>query len=160
MQNQPPKPIEPGIGSQGNTPDDARVDAHGAATKTQRIDRWLWYARFFKTRTLAAKFVSSKTIRLTRDETVTRIEKPAVAIRPGDVLTFTRNERPMIIEIVICGNRRGPATEAATLYNDLSPPPPPKAVREPSPFEREKGAGRPTKKDRREIQYLRDKDLD
>ncbi|MEM9495114.1 MAG: RNA-binding S4 domain-containing protein [Pseudomonadota bacterium] len=125
-----------------------------APPDTQRIDRWLWCARFFKTRTLASKFIGDQSVRLTRDGDTTRIEKPSVAVRAGDTVTFSRNECLRIIDVVSCAMRRGPASEAATLYIDRSPP----AVRkerEPAPFEREKGAGRPTKKDRRALDAIK-----
>ena len=127
-----------------------------AAPDAQRIDSWLWHARFFKTRTLASKFVSDGKVRITREEDTFRAEKPSTTIRPGDVLVFTRNEVLRIIEIINCAARRGPATEARALYDDQSPPPPPKEERAPQPFAREKGAGRPTKKDRRALNAMKE----
>lgn len=126
-----------------------------AGQESQRVDQWLWRARFFKTRTLAAKFVSSGNLRITRKDETTRVDKPSANIRPGDTLVFTRNDRLRIIIVEACAARRGPANEAQTLYEDQSPPPPPKSERSPSPFNRERGAGRPTKKDRRALQALK-----
>ncbi|MEO1135893.1 MAG: RNA-binding S4 domain-containing protein [Pseudomonadota bacterium] len=125
------------------------------ATQSQRLDKWLWQARFFKTRTIAAKYVSDGKVRITRGDNTLRIDKPSAAVRPGDVLVFTRNERLRIIHILACGVRRGPAKEAQSLYEDQSPPPPRKSVPKPTPFAREKGAGRPTKKDRRALAALK-----
>ncbi len=129
-----------------------------AASAAQRLDKWLWMARFFKTRTLAAKFVSDGHVRIARGETTNRADKPSASIRPGDVIVFTRNERLRVIHILACAERRGPASEAQTLYEDRSPPPPPKDETPAVPFAREKGAGRPTKKDRRALAALKTAD--
>ncbi len=137
--------------------DPSRSD-NGQGQESQRLDKWLWQARFFKTRTLAAKFVSDGNVRVTRGETTTRLDKPSAAIRPGDVIVFTRSERLRIINILACGARRGPASEAQGLYEDRSPPPPPKEEKRAAPFAREKGMGRPTKKDRRALAALRSDD--
>lgn len=131
------------------------MTADKAAPDTQRIDRWLWHARFFKTRTLASKFVSDGNLRITRGETTLRAEKPSFTICAGDVLVFTRNEILRIIEVKDCALRRGPASEAKLLYDDQSPPVPPKSARPTPVFEREKGAGRPTKKDRRALEAIK-----
>lgn len=122
---------------------------------SQRIDRWLWCARFFKTRTNASKFVSDGNIRVTRSDETTRIEKASFSIRPGDMLVFSRHDRLRMIAIVALAVRRGPASEAQALYEDRSPPPPPKTKAAPAAFEREKGSGRPTKKDRRALDALK-----
>lgn len=126
----------------------AAIDAGADA---QRIDKWLWQARFFKTRTLASKFVSDGHVRITRGETTTRVDKPSSLIRPGDVIIFTRNDRLQIIAVLACADRRGPADEAQALYEDRSPPPPAKGEAPRKDFAREKGAGRPTKRDRRAL---------
>lgn len=125
-----------------------------ATPGAQRVDRWLWCARIFKTRTLAAKFVSDGNLRITRSGATTRAEKPSYVIRAGDTLIFTLHDRLRVIEILDCAVRRGPAREAQTLYEDRSPPPP-NMEPAPMPFAREKGAGRPTKKDRRALQAIR-----
>ena len=121
----------------------------------QRLDQWLWHARIFKTRTLASKFANDGKVRVTRDDTTTRIEKASFLIKPGDTLSFTRGEQLRVIEILRCAKRRGPASEASSLYADHSPPPPKKEKRPAPPFAREQGAGRPTKKERREIDALK-----
>ncbi len=122
---------------------------------TQRLDQWLWRARFFKTRTLASKFVGDGKVRVTRGDKTVRAEKPSHAIAPGDVLVFSRAERLRIIEVNDIAKRRGPASEAATLYTDQSPPAAAAAARTNAPMHREKGAGRPTKKDRRALAALK-----
>lgn len=126
-----------------------------AEQSAQRIDRWLWYARFFKTRTLAAKFVSDGNVRLTRSAEAIRIQKPSFLVRECDMLVFSRNDHLRIINVVALAARRGPASEAQALYDDQSPPRPAKQEQPVSPFDREKGAGRPTKKDRRALDALK-----
>ncbi|MDX5361584.1 MAG: RNA-binding S4 domain-containing protein [Alphaproteobacteria bacterium] len=121
--------------------------------EAQRIDRWLWCARFFKSRTLAGKAVASGPFRLNG----TPVSKPSVLVKPGDTLTFTLGDRVRVVRVVAPGLRRGPAPEARTLYEDLSPPPP---AREGGPGPapdgaREPGAGRPTKRDRRATDRLK-----
>ncbi|MDU9002713.1 RNA-binding S4 domain-containing protein [Sedimentitalea todarodis] len=110
----------------------------------QRLDKWLWHARFFKTRTLSAKQVSGGHVRVNGERTV----KPAYGIAPGDILAFAQARRARVIKIVELGVRRGPADEAQALYDDLAPPEP----REPLP---ERVGERPTKKDRRALDALR-----
>lgn len=130
------------------------------AVPNQRIDKWLWCARFFKTRTLAGKIVSAGNIKLTRKEQTQRISKASFLIQVGDTIAFTKGQRLFVIEIQSLADRRGPAPEAQALYEDHSPPPPEKktpSVSKPgTAFERESGAGRPTKKERRELSKLRE----
>ena len=111
-----------------------------------RIDKWLWHARFFKSRTLAAKGVGGGHVRVNRIV----VRKANHMVQPGDVLTFPLGLHIRVIEIVALGERRGPAPEARTLYNDLDPPQPrEKASASPVAGRREPGSGRPTKRDRR-----------
>lgn len=83
-----------------------------------RIDKWLWQARFFKTRGLAGGVVTAGHLRINGDRTA----KPGRAVGPGDVLTFRQAARVRVVRILACGTRRGPAAEARTLYVDLDPP--------------------------------------
>ncbi len=115
--------------------------------ETIRVDKWLWQARFFKTRTLAATLVKAAHVRVNGD----KISKPASAVGAGDTLTFPQGNDIRVIEIVACGNRRGPAPEAQTLYIDKTPPKPPVAER----VQTDWGKGRPTKKDRRDLEKAR-----
>ena len=80
-----------------------------------RLDKWLWHARFFKTRALAARVAGSGRVRLNSE----RVTKAAQTVRPGDVLTFPQARKIRVIRIEAVGERRGPASEAATLYDDL-----------------------------------------
>ena len=109
-----------------------------------RLDKWLWQARFFKTRTLAAKVVSTDGVRVNG----TKLSKPGRMVSVDDVLTFVQAERVRVIRIAALGTRRGPAAEAQALYEDLSPPEPPKENRR-SANPAYEGKGRPTKRDRR-----------
>ena len=119
------------------------------ASPRLRIDKWLWQARFFKTRSLAARAVSDGRCRVNG----TPVAKPAYAVGPGDVLTFPQARVVRVIRVEALGDRRGPAPEAQALYTDLAPPAPP----EPGPpVPRYEGKGRPTKRDRRQIDRARD----
>ncbi|MFU8898066.1 heat shock protein Hsp15 [Roseinatronobacter thiooxidans] len=108
---------------------------------TLRLDKWLWQARFVKSRALASKLVEGPGVRVNAN----RIAKPAYAVGAGDVLTFAVGERVVVLRILALGTRRGPAPEARALYEDLSPPPPPKDLSRPVPV----SGGRPDKRDRR-----------
>lgn len=120
---------------------------------SQRIDKWMWYARVVKSRTLAAELVSAGRVRLNR----IRIEKPSQSVRVGDVLTIVLGSRVRIFEIRAAGTRRGPASEAQTLYMDLTPPSLPREEEQPTSG-RDAGTGRPTKRDRRLTDKLQDRD--
>ena len=122
---------------------------------SQRLDQWLWHARFFKTRTLASKFVADGNVRITRDDKTNRAEKSSTALHIGDVVSFSRADRLRIIVVDALAKRRGPAAEAQTLYTDQSPPHEQKPAPPTSPFHREKGDGRPTKKDRRALEAFK-----
>jgi ribosome-associated heat shock protein Hsp15 len=87
---------------------------------TVRIDKWLWQARFFKTRSLAARVVAEGKVRRNAE----RVEKPAQAVGSGDTLTFPQGNRIRVVRILAIGTRRGPAAEAQALYDDLAPPGP------------------------------------
>ena len=84
----------------------------------QRIDKWLWYARFFKTRALATRLCGAGRLRLNR----TPVSKAHALVRPGDVLTFPQGKLIRVVKVVALGERRGPASDARTLYEDLAPP--------------------------------------
>lgn len=105
-----------------------------------RADKWLWHARFFKTRTLAAKVITSGHLRVNS----AKVAKPAYGIGPGDVLTFSQARQVRVVKVLVLSERRGPAPEACALYDDLSPPPDPEP-RAPG-FD---GKGRPGRKERR-----------
>lgn len=81
-----------------------------------RIDVWLWRARFFKTRGLAADYVEAGRVRLTRHGQETRLDKASRQVRVGDGLVFALGGRLIAIEVAGLGERRGPASEARLLY--------------------------------------------
>jgi ribosome-associated heat shock protein Hsp15 len=81
----------------------------------QRLDKWLWFARFAKSRSLAAKLIEAGCVRVNRQRAV----KPSTAVKCGDVLTMTLHGRVRVIEIRAAGERRGPASEAQTLYSEV-----------------------------------------
>ena len=84
-----------------------------------RIDVWLWRARFFKSRALAARFVEDGRVRLTRGAAETRLDKPSRSVRPGDALVFALGGRVTAIVVEGLGDRRGPASEARELYSQV-----------------------------------------
>ncbi|PTS89029.1 MULTISPECIES: RNA-binding S4 domain-containing protein [unclassified Caulobacter] len=84
-----------------------------------RADVWLWRARFFKTRSLAARFVEEGRIRLTRAGAESRVDKPSRTLKPGDVLVFALGGRLIAVRMLAAGERRGPASEAQGLYEPV-----------------------------------------
>ncbi len=109
-----------------------------------RVDKWLWHARFFKTRALAARTVQAG-IRIDGEPAA----KAHRAIGAGDVLTFPQARQVRVVRILALPERRGPAPEAQACYEDLTPPsaeaaPPPGRV-----------GARPTGRDRRRADALR-----
>lgn len=129
------------------------------SSRSQRVDKWLWYTRLFKSRSLAAKFVETGKIRVRTGEERTKLSKPSQTVRVGDILTFPYGDHIKIVKVREPGKRRGPAPEARLLYEDLSPPRPTpiEAASNDSPS-REKGEGRPTKKDRRALDRWQETD--
>jgi ribosome-associated heat shock protein Hsp15 len=84
-----------------------------------RLDKWLWQARFFRSRSLAAAAVASGHLRVNG----TPVSRPGRDIVAGDTLTFPQGNRIRLIRVLALGTRRGPAPEAQALYLDLDPPP-------------------------------------
>jgi ribosome-associated heat shock protein Hsp15 len=112
-----------------------------AAEDRRRIDKWLWYARLAKSRTLAQGLAVSGRVRVNS-------EKNQSASRPlkvGDVLTVALESGVRVLKVAGLGERRGPASEAVLLYEDLTPPAPPDAKDE------GRAGPRPTKRDRRRL---------
>ncbi|KIC18938.1 RNA-binding S4 domain-containing protein [Leisingera sp. ANG-Vp] len=114
-----------------------------------RIDKWLWHARFFKTRSLAAKQVSAGHVRLNG----TKALKPAQNVTLGDVLTFAQGKVIRVVRVEAIGERRGPAPEAQGLYFDMTE----KQENVPANPKFE-GKGRPDKKARRALDLKRNQD--
>lgn len=117
----------------------------------QRIDKWLFFARVFKSRSIAQDQVAAGRISV-NDQ---RITQPSHLLKPGDRLVISQQRRDTILVVRQAGSRRGPYEEARLLYEDLTPPQDP--TEKLSAFEqaiREPGSGRPTKKERRAIDRL------
>jgi ribosomal 50S subunit-recycling heat shock protein len=85
-----------------------------------RIDVWLWRARFFKTRGLAARAVDEGRIRLSRAGQDSRLDKPSRNVRPGDGVVFALGGRLIAVQVEALGDRRGPAAEARALYSEMA----------------------------------------
>lgn len=104
----------------------------GRPDSRQRLDRWLFFSRAVKSRSLAQKLIEAGAVRVNSERTLASDRR----VGAGDVLTMTLHSRIRVWRILDPGTRRGPASEAALLYEDLSPPPPPHlaaAVRQPAP---------------------------
>lgn len=84
-----------------------------------RIDKWLWQARFCKTRALATDLVQGRKVRLNGQH----VTKPGHSVAAGDILTFPQGARIRVVRVMALGQRRGPADEAQMLYDDLDPAP-------------------------------------
>ncbi|UWS80999.1 RNA-binding S4 domain-containing protein [Phaeobacter sp. G2] len=115
-----------------------------------RVDKWLWHARFFKTRSLAAKQISAGHLRLNG----AKITKTAQSVTSGDVLSFPQGRQIRVVEVVAIGTRRGPAPEAQALYLDKTPK---QDILPANP--RFEGKGRPDKKSRRALDLSRQQDF-
>ena len=124
--------------------------------QTQRLDKWLWCARFLKSRSLAHKLLGAGRLRLSGK----LVTKGHQLVRPGDVLTFPQGPYIRVVRVTSLAERRGPAPVARTLYEDLEPVENQhRNRRETAPFsaspgQRQAGEGRPTKEQRRAIDRL------
>ncbi len=143
----------------GNDGESADTPSGSVAT-SQRLDKWLWCARVVKTRTQAAALVSGGKIRINRVKT----DKPAHAVKVGDVITASVGARVRILAVKAIGDRRGSAEIAGHLYDDLTAPAVPPGTNAASTADpqangpaghRDSGTGRPTKRDRRLIDRLK-----
>ena len=127
------------------------------ADSAVRLDKWLWAARFFKTRAVAAQAIAGGKVEVNDVRA-----KPAKLLHLGDRLRVRRGPYLYLLTVRVLSDRRGPPAQAATLYEE---DPEGKGARErlahqlriapPPAFE---GKGRPTKRDRRELERLRDED--
>jgi ribosome-associated heat shock protein Hsp15 len=117
-----------------------------------RLDKWLWYARFFKSRSTASRVCAAGRLRI--DGTV--VNKAHHKIKIGDVLTFPQSRSIRVVRVLALATRRGPASEARLLYEDLKPPG--SSAVAPSMPAPARAGGRPTKRDRRVIQRLKARD--
>jgi ribosome-associated heat shock protein Hsp15 len=113
-----------------------------------RLDKWLWAARFFKSRTLAAHACYGGKVDVNE-----QAAKPSRDVKPGDLLAITLPRGKRIVRVVALSERRASGAKAALLYEDLTPPAPPREIRA-VPVYRPSGAGRPTKRERRLMDRL------
>jgi ribosome-associated heat shock protein Hsp15 len=119
------------------------------ANQRQRIDKWLFFARMAKSRTLAQEWVEAGHVTVNGE----KVRRSSADIRVGDRIGVTTRERDLVLIVKAPGERRGPFEEACHLYEDLSPPPTRHTAFEQA--QREAGSGRPEKKERREIDRLK-----
>jgi ribosome-associated heat shock protein Hsp15 len=136
------------------------IDASADQFDDQRLDKWLWHGRVAKTRTLAATLVKEGKVRVNGE----RVVKPSHALKVGDGLTIAMRQQVRVLKVTGFAQKRGSATIAATLFQDLSPPLPPKSINGESDAQaastasdarRERGSGRPTKRDRRDLERFK-----
>ena len=121
-----------------------------ASLDSIRVDKWLWAARVFKTRSQASVACDGGKVDV-NDEAA----KPARRVRAGDLIRVSLPRgRRRVLKVAGLGERRGSAEDARILFEDLTPPEPPRARQAPPP-RREPGSGRPTKRERRDIERLR-----
>lgn len=135
--------------------DSAKDSPGGDPGAWLRLDKWLFHARFCKSRALASKLCESGRLRV--DGGI--VAKPHHKLREGSVLTFPQGAHIRVVKVLALGTRRGPASEARQLYEDLKPPeeqPPIPRAKPLSPAApRTAGSGRPTKRERRRLDQLR-----
>ncbi len=118
-----------------------------------RADRWLWAARFYKSRSLAAEVCDRGKVEVNGHKA-----KPHKLVRVNDTVEFIHPHGPKKLRVLAVSEKRGPAAEAQLLYEDNSPPPPPREERFDFFEQRSSrlpGQGRPTKRERRETEWLR-----
>ena len=125
-----------------------KAPAEGIRAEGIRIDRWLFFARFFKSRSLAGRIVGGGHVRLNGQH----VRRAAQLVRVGDVLTFPAGRRIVVARVLALGRRRGPATEAQSLYEDLTPP---EARPGAQPGTAARIGPRPTKRARRQMEQIR-----
>lgn len=114
-----------------------------------RVDRWLWAVRLFKTRTAATDACRGGQVSING-----HAAKPASTIRVGDRIEALVHGRVRVVEVVLVIDKRVGPPVAATCLIDHSPPVPDED-RDPEPFRRDRGTGRPTKRERRQLDRFR-----
>lgn len=119
------------------------------APPSTRVDRWTWAVRLFRTRALAAAACRAGHVKVNGDRA-----KPASTVRPGDEVRVRADGTERIVEVTLAVEKRVGAALVPACLVDRTPPPPPR-TEVPGVPQRDRGAGRPTKRERREIQRLR-----
>lgn len=132
------------------------------AGQGQRVDQWLWYARITKSRTLAQALIERGKVRVNKQ----KIERSSYGLKAGDTITLSSGPRVRVFTVKAFGVRRGPALEAQALYEELTPAADgtKSTVNENADTShalasgiRPEGAGRPTKRERRQTERLKDR---
>lgn len=116
-------------------------------TEAVRLDKWLWAARCYKTRSIAAEACDAGHVKINGNSA-----KPSKVVRKGDRIEAKTPGGPRVFEVIALADRRGPAEQARALYVDHSPPPP---LRDDTMVVRDRGTGRPSKRELRQIHKLR-----
>lgn len=114
----------------------------------QRLDKWLWCARLVKTRSGAARLIADGKVRINGE----RALKPSRHVHAGDVVTTAHSGRLAVVRVIDVAERRGPASVAQTLYEDLTPK---EAPGSDTGLETQRPGKRPTKRDRRLLDAFR-----
>ncbi|MEO1608567.1 MAG: RNA-binding S4 domain-containing protein [Pseudomonadota bacterium] len=127
-----------------------QITAIEKRSNAQRLDKWLWYVRMVKTRSLAAALVRDGKVRVNRERTT----KPGYLVKIDDVITVTVQGRVRILKVLAPGSRRGTAPEAAQLYEDLTPAFEHCVTQPGLPETGRRKGERPTKRDRRALDRL------
>ena len=142
----------------GSGKDKSRKSAATGSSNTQRIDKWLWFSRIVKTRSLATRLVVAGKVRINR----IKCTKPSQSVQIDDVVTAAIGPNIRVLKVLAPGVRRGPAPQARLLYEDLAPPEKRSTSSKddlgliiPAGGVREPGSGRPTKRERRQMDRLR-----
>lgn len=95
------------------------MEAEGEDQVWQRLDKWLWCARFMKARSDCARLVTGGSVRINRQVT----DKPHARLRPGDILTLPLRQQVRVVRVLSLASRRGPAPEAQALYEEIADAP-------------------------------------
>ena len=119
------------------------------APSSVRVDAWVWAIRLYATRSAATAACKAGHVKVNGASA-----KPAQAVRPGDIVRANTPGGERVVVVTGLIEKRTSATLAALHYDDRTPPPPPKEER-PAEIRRDRGAGRPTKRDRRLTERLR-----
>lgn len=122
-----------------------------APASRQRLDKWLFFARLIKSRSLAQKAIESGHVAVNG----ARVTQSSAQVKAGDTIELSLERRDLVVRVLLPGTRRGPYEEARLLYEDLTPPAPSERLTAFEQATRERGAGRPTKRERRDTDRLK-----
>lgn len=128
----------------------------GIGQARQRLDKWLFFARIAKSRSLAQAWISAGHVHVNG----AAVRQPAHLVKPGDRIEVSAERKDLVLAMLLPGERRGPFEEARHLYQDMTPERPKDRLANSEPAMRDRGAGRPTKKERRAIDRLRSDEED